>query len=78
VEELSQAIQKRIVEVKQIKSKPLPALGTCSHGIYLEGRYVADIADSSVRSYLMNPTLDGEVITYQKSIKIIRAESAMN
>jgi hypothetical protein len=74
-DDLAKAIQKKQAEVKEIKSKPLPALGTCSHGVYLEGRYVADIADSSVRNYLLNPTLEGEIITYQKSIKIIRAIS---
>jgi hypothetical protein len=75
VEELAKAIEAKQAEVREIKSKPLPSLGTYTHGVYLEGRYVAELADSSVRTYLMNPTLDGEVITYQKSLKIIRAES---
>ena len=74
-DKLALLIESKRVEIRENKAKPLPALGTFSHGLYYESKHVADIADSSVRNYLMNPTLEGEVITYQKSIKVIRTLS---
>lgn len=74
-EQLAEAIERKQIEIRKLESKPLPALGTFSHAVYFESKHVADIADSSIRNYLMNPKLEGEIITYQKSIKVIRAES---
>ena len=76
VEEVAKLIEANKVTVKKDLSRPLPALKTYSHSLYHENRYLADIADSSVRTYLQNPTLEGDLIVYQKSIKIMRTEKA--